>query len=83
MNLLINAANLLFVLSYFTKDMLQLRLISVVGTSCVLVYFSSQPEPMLSVVAWNVVFLILNLVQVAQMLRARWPRLGWRGAVMA
>ena len=83
MNVLINAANIFFVLGYFTSDMLRLRLLSVVGTSCVVVYFYSQPEPMMNVVAWNLVFLLLNLVQLAQMLRARWPRVGsgWRGTV--
>lgn len=84
MNILINAANVLFMLGYFTTDMLRLRLLSVVATSCVVVYFYSQPEPMMNVVAWNLVFLVLNLVQLTQMLRSRWPRVnsGWRGTVM-
>ncbi len=84
MNVLINAANLLFVLTYFTTDMLRLRLLSVVATACVLVYFYSQPEPLMTVVAWNLVFLVLNIVQLAQMLRSRWPQIGsgWRGTVM-
>ena len=83
MNVLINAANLLFVLGYFTTDMLRLRLLSVVGTSCVVTYFYSHPEPMMNVVAWNCVFLLLTLVHLAQMLRPRWPRMGsgWRDAV--
>ncbi|EYD76189.1 hypothetical protein Rumeso_02264 [Rubellimicrobium mesophilum DSM 19309] len=83
MNVLINAANLFFVLGYFTTDMLRLRLLSVVGTSCVVTYFYNQPEPMMNVVAWNCVFLVLNLVQLAHMLRSRWLRMasGWGGAV--
>jgi hypothetical protein len=84
MNVLINAANILFVLTYFTTDMLRLRLLSVIATFCVVVYFYSQPEPLMTVVAWNVVFLILNIVQLALMLRSRLLRLGfgWRGAIM-
>jgi hypothetical protein len=31
---------------------------------------------MMNVVAWNLVFLLLNLVQLAQMLRSRWPHVG-------
>ena len=83
MDVLINAANGLFVLTYFTTDMLRLRLLSVVATACVLVYFYSQPEPMMTVVAWNLLFLALNIVQLAQMLRSRWPRIssGRRDAV--
>lgn len=76
MNVLINAANICFVLGYFTTDLLRLRLLSVVGTSCVVAYFYSQPEPMMNVVAWNLVFLLLNLGQVARMLRSRRPRMG-------
>ena len=76
MDLLINAANVIFMLGYFTTDMLRLRLLSVVATSCVVAYFYSQPEPMMNVVAWNLVFLVLNLIQLAQMLRPRWSRLG-------
>ncbi len=84
MNILINAANVLFMLGYFTTDMLRLRLLSVVATSCVVVYFYSQPEPLMNVVAWNVVFLTLNIVQLAKMLRSRRPHMGsrWRGTVM-
>ena len=84
MNVLINAANILFVLTYFTTDMLRLRLLSVVATACVLVYFYSQPEPLMTVVAWNLVFLVLNIAQLAQMLRSRWPQIGSgrRGTVM-
>jgi hypothetical protein len=76
MNVLLNAANVLFVLGYFTTDLLRLRLLSAVATACVTAYFLNQPEPMLTVVAWNIVFLGLNLVQLALLLRARWPRVG-------
>ena len=84
MNVLIKTANLLFVLTYFTTDMLRLRLLSVVATACVLVYFYSQPEPLMTVVAWNLVFLVLNIIQLAQMLGSRWSQIGsgWRGTVM-
>lgn len=74
MDILINAANLLFVLGYFTMDLLRLRLLSVVATSCLAVYFASQPEPMLNVVAWNLFFIALNLGQLAKLLRSRWSR---------
>ncbi|TNC60303.1 hypothetical protein [Rubellimicrobium roseum] len=84
MDFLINAANVLFMLGYFTTNMLRLRLLSVVATACVLVYFYSQPEPMMTVVAWNLVFLVLNIAQLVQMLRSQWLRVGsgWRGTAM-
>ncbi len=60
MNLPINAANVLFVLGYFTTDMPRLRLLSAVGTALAVACFCSQPEPMLNVVAWNVLVLELT-----------------------
>jgi hypothetical protein len=77
MNALINAANLLSVLGYFTTDMLRLRLLSVVATALALAYFWSQPEPLMNVVIWNMVFLGLNIVQLALMLRRRFAAAGW------
>mgnify|MGYP004535144035 CR=1 FL=1 len=74
MTVLINAANVLSVLGYFTTDMLRLRLLSLVATTCGLIYFYSQPEPLMTVVAWNLVFLGLNAVQLVRLLRPRWPR---------
>ncbi len=71
MTLLVNTANVLFVLGYFTMDLLRLRLLSMVATSCLAVYFASQPEPLLNVVAWNLFFVALNLVQLVRLLRAR------------
>ena len=76
MNVLINCANALFVLGYFTTDLLRLRLLSTVATACVVTYFWNQPDPLMSVVGWNLVFLLLNVVQLGLLLRARWPRLG-------
>ncbi len=71
MNLPINAANVLFVLGYFTTDMPRLRLLSAVGTALAVACFCSQPEPMLNVVAWNVLVLELNVVQLARMVAER------------
>ena len=74
MTALINTANLFFVLGYFTSDLLRLRLLSLAGTACLVAYFALQPEPVRTLVAWNLLFLGLNLVQLAKMLRPRWPR---------
>ncbi len=73
MDILINAANVLYVIAYFTMDMLRLRLLTVTAACCLAVYFYSQPAPMLNVVAWNVFFIVLNLVQVGRLVLARRP----------
>ena len=71
MEILINAANLLYVTAYFTMDMLRLRILTVTAACCLAVYFYSQPVPMLNVVAWNVFFIGLNLSQIVRILLAR------------
>ena len=67
MELLVNLANVLYVIAYFTLDMQRLRLLTVTAAICLAIYFYSQPVPMLNVVAWNVVFILLNLSQIARL----------------
>ncbi|MGB3335620.1 MAG: hypothetical protein WBA73_00425 [Devosia sp.] len=71
MELLINLANVLYVIAYFTMDMLRLRILTATAAICLAVYFYSQPVPMLNVVAWNVVFILLNLSQIARLVLGR------------
>jgi hypothetical protein len=71
MDFFINAANILYVVAYFTLDMLRLRLLTVTAAACLAVYFYCQPEPMLNVVAWNIFFILLNLAQIARLLIQR------------
>jgi hypothetical protein len=71
MDILINAANVLYVIAYFTMDMLRLRILTVIAATCLAVYFYSQPVPMLNVVAWNLFFIALNLAQIARLALAR------------
>ncbi len=71
MELLVNFANVLYVIAYFTLDMLRLRLLTVSAAVCLAIYFYSQPVPMLNVVAWNVVFILLNLGQIARLTLGR------------
>jgi hypothetical protein len=71
MDLLVNAANLLYVVAYFTADLLRLRLLTLVAAGCLAAYFLNQPEPLLNVVAWNLAFMALNLWQLARIVRSR------------
>lgn len=73
MDILVSAANILCVIAYSTMDMLRLRLLTATAACCLAVYFYSQPVPMLNVVAWNVFFIALNLVQIARITLARFP----------
>ena len=69
MDMLINLANGLYVVAYFTTNMLRLRLLTLLAAACLAAYFATRPEPLWNVVAWNLFFLLLNLVQLARLLR--------------
>jgi hypothetical protein len=71
MEFFINAANLLYVSAYFTTDILRLRVLTVTAAFCLAVYFYNQPVPMLSVVAWNMFFIVLNLCQIVRLVLRR------------
>ena len=71
MDILINAANVLYVIAYFTMDMLRLRILTTIAAVCLAIYFYSQPVPMMNVVAWNLFFIALNLGQIARLVLAR------------
>ena len=67
MDILINLANVLYVIAYFTTDMLRLRILTTTAAMLLVAYFCSQPVPLWNVVAWNLVFLGLNLTQIARL----------------
>lgn len=68
MEILINAANILYVVAYFTTNMVRLRCLTLVAAVCLIAYFVSQPEPLWTVVAWNTFFFVLNLFQLGRLL---------------
>jgi hypothetical protein len=45
--------------------------LTVTAATCLATYFYCQPEPMLTVVGWNMFFIALNLFQIARVLHAR------------
>jgi len=71
MDVLINLANILYVVAYFTTNIVRLRMLTLVAATCLAIYFYSQPVPLLNVVAWNLAFIALNLIQLVRLLAAR------------
>ena len=71
MDLLIYVANGLNLLSYFVRDILHLRALTIATVVCLALYFASRPEPLMEVVYWNLVFIGLNLFQIARILLQR------------
>ena len=68
MEILINLANVLYVVAFFTTNMVRLRILTLGGAICLATYFFNQPVPMLNVVAWNIGFIILNLFHLVRLL---------------
>jgi hypothetical protein len=71
MEALVYVANLLYLGSYFVQDMLRLRALTIVAAICLVGYFASRPEPLITVVCWNLFFVALNLMQIGRLLAAR------------
>ena len=68
---LINIANILYILSYFVQDLMRIRLLTLIGASILVLYFYLQPEPIMTIIYWNVFFILLNLFQMLRILRHR------------
>jgi len=68
---LIYVANSLNLLSYFVRDILYLRALTVTAVLCLALYFGSRPEPLMEVVYWNLFFLGMNVFQIVRVLRVR------------
>jgi CRP-like cAMP-binding protein len=73
MVVLIHVANVLYVVSYLVKDILWLRLLTVVAGSVLLAYYALLPVPLWAAIGWNVVFLVINLRQIQLLLLERRP----------
>ena len=71
METLVYAANILYLLSYAVRDILHLRLLTIVAACCLVSYFYNQAEPLMTVVYWNIFFVLLNALQLAFIVRGR------------
>ncbi len=71
MEMLIYFANILYLVAYAVRDILHLRMLTIVATCCLAVYFYNQPQPMMTVVYWNLFFMALNAFQLGRIYRER------------
>jgi CRP-like cAMP-binding protein len=72
-DLLIHAANILYLFAFMVRDILWLRVITVVAAVCLIPYYYSRPVPMMAPVYWNLVFMVLNLYWIFRLLLERAP----------
>jgi Popeye protein conserved region len=73
MNYWIHVANVLYFASYLVKDILWLRVLTVVAGLLLLPYYFMQPVPLWPAIAWSGVFLAVNVVQIKVLLFERRP----------
>jgi hypothetical protein len=66
-------ANALFLVSYAVRDILWLRLITVLATASLMLSFVLAPQPPLAAIIWQVVFLVINVVRIHLLIRERRP----------
>lgn len=67
----IHVANVLYLASYLCRDILWLRVLTCAGLAFGIVFFCAQTEAMFTPAAWMGVFLVVNLIQIAFVLRER------------
>jgi len=71
--LLFNMANILFCAAYVTRNILWLRIITVIACLSTFPYFLTQDTPLYSALFWNSTFILLNAFNIAVYLYERRP----------
>jgi hypothetical protein len=73
LNVIDDLANLIFVGAYWVKDILSLRLLSIVGSLVVIPYYLLQTEPLWTPMMWSCVFLSINATRAWGIMKERRP----------
>ncbi len=73
MEALIHSANLIYLVSYVMRDILWLRVFTVIAAACLILYFYFLPNPLLTPVYWNILFIALNVFWIVRLLLERRP----------
>ncbi len=61
MEYLINVANIFYFSAYTVRDILLLRILTVIGAIILILYFYYLPQPLMTAIYWNLVFTALNV----------------------
>lgn len=71
--ILFHLANALYLVSYAVKDILWLRIVTVLAGLTLLATFLAAEPPPWPAIAWNLVFFAINVVRIVLLLRERRP----------
>jgi hypothetical protein len=69
----ITVANVLYLASYSVRDILWLRILTVVGALLLIPYYALQPLPLLAAIGWSFLFIAINGVWIAVLIAERRP----------
>ncbi len=74
MNYWLHLGNILYLLSYSVRDILWLRILTVVAIiSMIPYYYCCSATPLYAPIGWNALFAIVNLVQIGMLIMERRP----------
>jgi len=73
LEILIHTANVLYLFSYMVRDILWLRILTVIAALCLMPYFYFQTVPIMTPIYWNIGFTALNIFWIALLLLERRP----------
>ena len=69
----IHIANVLYLLSYSMRDVLWLRILTVIAIGFLIPYFYLRSEPLMAPIYWNLLFTAINFYWIARLLNERRP----------
>ena len=69
----LTAANVLYLISYSVRDILWLRVLSVVAGTLLIPYYAMQPTPLMDAIRWNVLFISINGYWIVRLMLERRP----------
>ncbi|MEM8744041.1 MAG: cyclic nucleotide-binding domain-containing protein [Pseudomonadota bacterium] len=73
LDVLVSVANVVYLCSYSVRDILWLRILTVVGGAMLMPYYYLQLEPLWVPIAWNLVFIAINVFWILKLLSERRP----------
>jgi CRP-like cAMP-binding protein len=73
LDLLIHAANVLYLFAFMVRDILWFRILAVVAAACLISYFYFRPDPLMASIYWNLVFTAVNIYWIGRLLLERRP----------
>ncbi|MCG8543471.1 MAG: popeye domain-containing protein, partial [Alphaproteobacteria bacterium] len=73
LDVLVNVANVVYLVSYSVRDILWLRIMTVLGALLLLPYYYLQASPLWAPMGWNLVFMAINVFWITKLLLERRP----------